>query len=215
MEIDVKAVAEMLGVTDRRVRQLIESGDLPARRAGGRLLVEESLLPRSRPKTRPMSARIAWAFIDLLSGERPTGLSGSERARLREKLRMLLASPQPAEQLRSWLRMRDQVLRLSVAPPDVGAVRKDGRLVLSGISDGRSQLSAGDEVEGYVHPGDVASLKADYLMAESRRVNVWLHVVERPIPHPAPLGLVIADLAGHNGPREDARVREMLQRARW
>ena len=63
MEIGVKEVAAQLGVTERRVRQLIDAGALPARRVAGRLLVEETGIPRSRPVARPMSPRIAWAFI--------------------------------------------------------------------------------------------------------------------------------------------------------
>jgi hypothetical protein len=41
-------------------------------------------------------------------------------------------------------------------------------------------------------------------------VNVWLHVVDRAVPRPAPLGLVIADLADHDGPREDNQVQSLL-----
>jgi hypothetical protein len=62
-----------------------------------------------------------------------------------------------------------------------------------------------------VRPADVGGLMADHLMAEVVAVNVWLHVVDRVLGRPAPLGLVIADLADHDGPREDARVRELLR----
>ena len=94
-------------------------------------------------------------------------------------------------------------------------MREDPRLVPSGISDGRSSLSSGHEAEGYVHPRDVGDLKAKYLMIDMEPTNVWLHVVERPIPRPAPLGLVLADLARHDGPREDMRVRQMLHGDQW
>ncbi|MDA8118360.1 MAG: helix-turn-helix domain-containing protein [Actinomycetota bacterium] len=211
MELDVRSVAEILELSERRVRQLIDSGDLPARRAGGRFLVEEAQVPRSRPTTRPMSPRIATAFIDWISGYQPSGLSNSERSRLREKLQRLYATPEPADLLRSWLRRHDQVLALQVAARDVAAVREDPRFIPSGVSDDRSGLSAGHEAEGYVQSRDVADLRARYLMVERLPTNVWLHVVERPIPRPAPLGLVIADLARRDGPREDQRVLEMLR----
>lgn len=211
MQLDVRGVAEYLGVSDRRVRQLIDSGDLPAQRLGGRYIIEEYHLPRSRPTTRPMSPRIAWAFIEMLSGERPSGISNSERARLKDKYERLLAVDEPADLLRSWLRKRDQLLFLQVHPRDVAAVREDLRLVPSGISDDRSGLSAGHEAEGYVHPRDVGDLRARYLMVDRLPTNVWLHVVERPVPRPAPFGLVLADLALHDGPREDQRVREMVR----
>ena len=50
----------------------------------------------------------------------------------------------------------------------------------------------------------------DHLMAPVNPANVWFHVVARPLARPAPLGLVIADLADHDRAREDARVAELL-----
>lgn len=211
MEIGVKEVAAQLGVTERRVRQLIDAGALPARRVAGRLLVEEAGIPRSRPVTRPMSSRIAWAFISLLSGEPAPDISDRELARLETKLLTLLASPRPAVLLRSWLRSRAQLLRLAVSPSDVDELLKDPRLLPSGISDARSEMSAGREVEGYVRPGDVGQLMADHLMATVDPAHAWVHVVDRPLSRPAPLGLVIADLADHDRAREDARVGELLE----
>lgn len=210
MEIGVKEVAAQLGVTERRVRQLIDVGALPARRVAGRLLVEETGIPRSRPVARPMSPRIAWAFIYLLSDEPIPDISDRELSRLEAKCRTLLASPQPALLLRSWLRNRAQLLRVAVSPSEVGGLLEDPRLAPSGISDARSEMSAGREAEGYVRPRDVEQLMADHLMAAVNPANVWLHIVDRPLARPVPLGLVIADLADHDRAREDARVIELL-----
>lgn len=210
MEIAVKDVAAQLGVSERRVRQLVAAGALPARRVAGRLLVDEAGIPRSRPMARPMSPRIAWAFIALLSRAPVTGISDRELARLEGKCRTLLASPQPAVLLRSWLRSRAQLVRLAVSPSDVEGLLEDPRIAPSGISDARSEMSAGREAEAYVRPGDVEQLMADHLMAAVNPANVWLHVVDRPVARPAPIGLVIADLADHDRAREDARVVELL-----
>lgn len=214
MEVGVKEVAAQLGVSERRVRQLIDAGDLPARRVAGRLLVDEAGIPRSRPVARPMSPRIAWAFIALLSSEPVAGISDRERARLEAKHRTLLASPRPAALLRSWLRSRAQLLRLAVSPSEVDGLLQDPRLVPSGISDARSEMSAGREAEAYVRPGDLEQLMADHLMAAVNPANVWLYVIDRALARPAPLGLVIADLADHDRAREDARVEELLRVAR-
>jgi excisionase family DNA binding protein len=214
MEVGVKEVAAQLGVTERRVRQLIDAGALPARRVAGRLLVEEAGIPRSRPVARPMSPRIAWAFIHQLSNEPVVDISDRELSRLQDKYRALLASPQPAVLLRSWLRNRAQRLRLAIPPFEVEGLLQDPRLVPSGISDARSEMSAGREAEGYLRPGDVEHLMADHLMAAVIPPNVWLHIVDRPLVRPAPLGLVIADLADHDRAREDARVAELLGVAR-
>ncbi len=210
MEIGVKEVAAQLGVTERRVRQLIDAGTLPARRVAGRLLVEEAGIPRSRPMARPMSPRIAWALIHLLSNEPVPDISDRELSRLQEKYQTLLASPRPAVVLRSWLRDRAKLLRLAVSPSEVEVLLEDPRLVPSGISDARSEMSAGREAEAYARPRDVEQLVDDHLMAEANPANVWLHVVDRPLTRPAPLGLVIADLADHDRAREDARVIELL-----
>jgi hypothetical protein len=158
-----------------------------------------------------MSPRIAWAFISLLSAELASDISDREVARLERKWRTLLASPQPAVLLRSWLRSRAQLLSLAIPPSGVDDLLEDPRLVPSGISDARSEMSAGREVEGYVRPGDVGLLMADHLMAAVSPADVWVHVVDRPLPRPAPLGLVIADLAGYDRAREDARVGELLR----
>jgi excisionase family DNA binding protein len=214
VEIGVKEVAAYLGVSERRVRQLIDAGALPARRVAGRLLVEEAGIPRSRPVARPMSPRIAWALIHLLSDELVRDISDRELSRLEEKCRTLLASPRPAVLLRSWLRSRAQLLRVAVSPSDLEGLLQDPRLVPSGISDDRSEMSAGREAEAYVRPGDVEQITADHLMAVVNPANVWLHVVDRPLARPVPLGLVIADLADHDRAREDARVIELLGEAR-
>ena len=213
MEIGVKEVAAQLGVTERRVRQLIDAGSLPARRVAGRLLVEEAGIPRSRPVARPMSPRIAWALIHLLSNEPVEDISDRELSRLEGKYRSLLASPTPAILLRSWLRSRAQLLRVAVSPSGIAGLLEDPRLCPSGISDARSEISAGREAEAYVRPGDVEQLMADHLMAALNPPNAWLHVVDRPLERPVPLGLVIADLADHDRAREDARVIELLRDA--
>jgi excisionase family DNA binding protein len=212
MEVGVKDVAAQLGVSDRRVRQLIDAGVLPARRVSGRLLVEETAIPRSRPVGRPMSPRIAWAFISMLSGDADDmAVSLRELSRLEDKRRLLVTHRAPALLLRSWLTRRARLVRLATPPADIEDLIADPRVIPSGISDPRSGLSAGRELEGYVRPADVGPLMFEYLMAEVGAANVWLHVAERPLSRPAPLGLVIADLADHDGPREDARVIELLK----
>jgi excisionase family DNA binding protein len=213
VEVGVRDVAAQLGVSERRVRQLIEAGALPARRVAGRLLVEETVIPRSRPVTRPMSARMAWAFICLLSGDvESMSVSERERIRLRAKLQELLRRSDPAVLLRSWLRQRATLLALAAHASEVEGLLDDPRVVPSGISDLRSGMSAGHEVEGYVDRANVGPLMAEHLMAAVSPPNVWLHVVDRAVPSPAPLGLVIADLADHDRPREDARVHDLLAR---
>jgi hypothetical protein len=213
MEVGLTEVAERLGVSERRARQLVGSGQLPARQVSGRWLVDEAAIPRSQRLSRPMSARVAWEFIGLLSGQRPAAITQPEQSRLRAKRRQLVDSTDPASLLRSWLPKRARLERLAAAPRDVAGLRADARVVPSGISDPRSGMSASAEFEGYVHIDDFAGLAADHLLSRSGRSNVWLHVSDRHLARPAPLGAVMADLADHDGPREDAGVRSLLRGA--
>jgi hypothetical protein len=97
-----------------------------------------------------MSARMAWAFIDLLSGERPVQVSPAELTRLRHRIQRLKSVPQPADLMRSWLPRRAELRKLSIAEADVPVLGSDPRIVVSGISDRRSGMSAAGEFEGYV-----------------------------------------------------------------
>ena len=113
--------------------------------------------------------------------------------------------------LRSWWRRRANLLRLGAPAGDIAELLADPRLVPSGISDPRSAMSAGNGAEGYVRRSDVEAVVRDYLMAESAEGNVWLHTADRSLLRPVPLGLVIADLADHDGPREDGVVEALLR----
>jgi hypothetical protein len=211
MEVGVTDVAVQLGVSPRRARSLIEVGCIPARRVSGRWLIDETRLPRSTALSRPMSPRVAWALISILSGHPPTGLSQPEQSRLMAKYRRLLTAPDRAAVLRSWLPARAQLHRFSVADSDLAELLADPRLVPCGISDTLAGLSTSSEAEAYVQPGDLDGLVADYLMSDLGRLNVWLRVTDHHVPRPPPLGLVIADLADHDGRREDAQLEHLLE----
>jgi hypothetical protein len=88
----------------------------------------------------------------------------------------------------------------------------DARLVPSGVSDPRSELSAADVAEGYVQADQLAGLVADYLLLESPdgRGNVVLHVSDRPVASVSSL-MLAADLAEHMSPREDRWAAELVR----
>jgi hypothetical protein len=220
MEVGVADAAARLAVSERRVRQLAESGALVARQVSGRWLIDEASLDRAVPVARPMSGRMSWALIAQLSSGLAEGpnnqywpndrIGGSELARLREKADRLHHSERPADLLRAWLRKRAERLPFRAAAADLPDLAADPRLAPSGISDKRAGLSAAGECEGYVAQADLEVLRRDYLLVESSQPNVILHVADRPVPRPAPLALVLADLADWHGAREDAQVRRLL-----
>ena len=202
-----------MGVSDRRARAILAAGQLPARQVAGRWLVEEADLPRSRASARPMSPRMAWALIGLLSGDQPDDVAPPELTRLRHKREQLLDDADPPRLLRSWLRRRAERRQVSIASRDLDELRSDPRVLLSGISDPRSELSAAGEAELYAAHSELEMLSRDYLFSASGRPNVTIHVTDRPLPAVAPAGLVVADLADYDRPREDKRAMELLRAA--
>jgi len=210
MEVSVAVAAERLGVSSRRIRERIAQGDLVARRVGRAWLLDEAQLGRSERVARPMSPRVAWAFLDLLDGGAGEGVSQPEQSRLRRKREQLSDGDAPTL-LRSWLRNRTSVLRYAAAAADLPALLEDERLVPSGVSDARSGLAAAGVVEGYIAADDLDDLVAEYLLSDKGRPNVILHVlVDRSLPDPLPLPVLLADLADHDGPRESAAVERLL-----
>lgn len=183
-----------------------------AEKIGSSWVIPEAELSRKAPVSRPLSPANSWSFIALLSGNEPAGLDPKARWRLDRKRVVLAEDQDPAVLLVSWLRKRAPVIALHADPQDLDGLRRDHRLVLPGISDDRAGLSSGHEVEAYVDPDLAEEIKNDYLLAEAGSPNVWLHLarVEPDGSGRAPLGLVMADLADHGGPREHQRVRELL-----
>lgn len=209
MEISVADAAARLQLSVQRVHQLLAKGELQGRQIGRQWVIEETQLRRRPLASRPLSDRMAWGLIDLLSGDSPQ-VEPSERYRLRKLSDRLRAAVEPAVLLRSWLRPRAVRLELSCPTVDLRELTVDPRIVRSGISDPRSGMSAGQELEGYVRVVDWPALQREFLMVPSLKPNVYLHLVERRVLSPVPTILVAADLAEHNGSREDSQVRMVL-----
>lgn len=212
MQLSVAQFAERKGISARRVQAMIADGRLPAAKVGGRYVIEGAELSHEPRLARSMSAPMAWAFLRLWAGDVDSNLSATERARLIARMQRLRESDVPARLLRSWLGLRAKRELFWVDPRDVGDLRTDPSVQPSGVSDPRSHLSAGAEVEGYVRSIDLAGLRSDYLLVRDPAPNVVLHVVEHEIAtvH-ASIGVLAADLADYLGPREDARVADIVR----
>ena len=212
-EVSVPEAAHMMGLSPVRARQLIASGQIHARRVGGRWLVDVESLPSAPRRGRPMSQRIAWALAELAEGRRAPWASAGEISRLRAQRARLIDDPEPELLLRSWLASRAH--RHVLSAPNPQGLRADPRIVLSGISDPRSRMSAGAEVEGYVHDDDLQAVLVDHLLVPSSgaRANVVLHAAPLVPDAPVPVLLLAADLAEHDGDRELGRARDLIQQA--
>jgi hypothetical protein len=163
-----------------------------------------------------MSSRNAWALAQLLDGAELEHLAPSERWRLREMRNALAHHSNPEHMVEAWLRMRAR--RILRAAPDLARLRSDPRLVLSGVSDPRSQIAAPQLFEGYVSLANFDDLELDHLLSPASAAdgNVVLHVVAEPahVPSgPVPRLALAADLAEWGSWRESNRAREIIDNA--
>lgn len=222
MALSVPELAKRLHVNESRARLLVQSGRIPAQRVGGRWVIEEADAAQYRsgaPAGRPLSERSAWqlalnAGSDAARGPSESDLSPVERHRLKQRLGRLRESPDPLPLVCSLLAKRAEKVELSCSPADLGELREDPRLRLSGVSHKASGLLSNSEVEAYVNRKDYAALIRNWFLVKPRvgqRPNVILHVAND-VPEQLPPLLIAADLAERRGVREQQAAREILRR---
>ncbi|CAN5163671.1 hypothetical protein BH09ACT10_BH09ACT10_11100 [soil metagenome] len=214
MNISVNDAAKRSGLSPRRIRELIASGRLQAERVGASWIIDEAVLASFEPRIgRPMSSRNAWGLAQLFAGEHPS-VSPSELSRLRKRRNELVRADEDrvAQILRSWMAERAERRLYRVARPDLPSLLADDDLVVSGLSDPRSGLSAAGMAEGYVLADKLDALIRRHLLIEADELNsnVVLHVSDQPVEAVSPF-LVAADLAEYNSPRENQRAAELVR----
>jgi hypothetical protein len=211
-EISAAEYAKEQGISARRVQAAASAGVLRAHKIAGRWVID-SAEARHDEVGRPLSSRSVRALIGRLSGDDAwrDGLSPSEAGRVTARLARLWGDPEPAQLLAAWVRSaRTPAREFLVAADDLEDLRADPRIVVGGISDPRAGLSDAGELEAHVTVDDLDPIVREYLLVPGDRPNVLLHVQERPVQRPLPLGELIADLAQHRGPRERAAAAHLL-----
>lgn len=156
MELTTREAAARLDVSQARVRALINSGGLTARRVGTLWLIDSVSVEHQRGLTtagansRAMSPRVAWAAADLADGGTAAWLSATERSRLRRRL----SSTTDVDVVRRWMsRCASSIHRYKVGPKDLTALLTDSRVVRTGISAVESYrlgLGTGGDADAYV-----------------------------------------------------------------
>lgn len=198
------------GISLRRAEQLAHENRLPAHKVGRIWLVDSARASHVLRKRRPLSQRSADALARALEGKPPSDLDPQERARLRSRVGALREDDASAL-LRDWMRSRQiEVRDLAVNSRDLPRLLEDNRIVRGGVSDARAGLSAAAEAELYVSADDFPSVERDWLLVPSDRPNVRVHIVDQRPDSPLPLAWLLADLADWGGPRERARIRELI-----
>jgi len=176
--LSVARAADVLDVSQRRVRQLLESGQLAGEQLGRCWVIDRGDVDRLRRSGagRPWSASSAWAVLELAAGRKPD-LSPVERSRARKRL-----ADHGLAGLVVQLRARADRRKAYAHPSVLDRVGGDDRVVRGGVSaahEYRMDLIVRDGAEVYVRAGDVADLADSYdLDVDPDRPNVILHVVD-------------------------------------
>jgi excisionase family DNA binding protein len=216
MSIGVSEVAKRLGVSQVRVRQLIHEGHLDAQKVAGSWIVEEAQLAGKvwlKAAGRPMSPKNALALAQELEGQKSPQLSAVERHRLQRHLRNLAVHVNPKGQLQAWLAGRAEGMEFVISPADIPEFREDNRIKLSGVSDPRSGLLPGNEVEAYVAKRDMPMIGKDWFLVAAGpgvQANVKLRAMNC-LPGEVPAMFSAMDLAERSGPREQAAADSIIK----
>ena len=220
--------ADRLGVNERRVRALIKCGQLEARKAGGRWLLDPAAVDARRDLAvaggRPLSPQNAWATLWLAAMPRgepgPWSIYPMDRlARWRARQRLSRAPLAEAlAGLAPRLRTRGRLRRLRAHPSDVPRILQEPDVVRTGVSaaaDYGADIVAPGVVEAYVPVERLPALQRAYLLHPSSSPNVLIRAVEGPWPFPpgcrlAPPSAVALDLLDADDERTRRAGRELL-----
>ena len=217
--LGVGDVAAVLGVSSRRVRQMLAHGTLPGQRVGRTWVVDradlEPLRHQRPPVGRPWEPASAWALLAMASG-REAALSASQRSRARRRLDTGL------EHFLERLVVRAEPRRCYAHPSVVGLLGNETGVVRSGVSAANHyqlDVVAVDEFEGYVRSSVLAALVNRFALDEhSERPNVVLRVVDDGLwpfgsdEAVAPAPVVAVDLLEAGDGRSRRAADQLLQR---
>ena len=178
--VGVGDAAAVLGVSSRRVRQMLAHGALAGQRVGRTWVVDRADLELFRPPGgcrvgRPWQPASAWALLAVASG-RPHALSPTQRSRARRRLEAGL------ENFLERLAVRAEAVRYYAHPSVIGMLADAPGLVRSGVSAAsyyQLDVVAVDEFEGYVRSSVLPDVVDRLALDEhAERPNVVLRVVE-------------------------------------
>ena len=215
----VAEAASELGVSDRRIRQMLADGRLPGERAGrswvlDELAVQEFAKSRSGAG-RPWKPSSAWDVLAMAEGSR-VPISPVDRHRAQKRLELGIGSilGQLANRAeRHWFYAHPSVLE---------AILEHPRFVATGISalaSNHIDLVIADQIEGYAPKSELAGLIDQFALdSESERPNALLRVANddcwpfAPRQRHAPTPVVAIDLLDSADERSRRAGRDLLNR---
>lgn len=171
--ITVSAAARLLGVSERRVRQMTGSGDLtlPARGLVDRVSLQRHLATRQGAHTRAWSTETAWAGVALLCGFEVDWLGTAQRSRLRTSLRATTA-----QALVSRARNRASVHRYAGHASTAARLRTE--IAVAGRVGQFGLVGEAGQLDGYVATDSLASLVTRHALTEDSNGHVALRATD-------------------------------------
>ncbi|MBT8211751.1 MAG: helix-turn-helix domain-containing protein [Acidimicrobiia bacterium] len=177
--VGVAEAAEELGVSPRRVRQMLADGQLRGERLGRAWVVDRAVLDRAAviPSQvgRPWRAEAAWALLALAEGQDPD-LSAVDRVRIGRRL------DQGIEAHVGRLGSRAEERRFYGHPSVVPRILQRSGVVRSGVSavdDHDIDLVSLGQAELYIRKSDLLDVVEQYALDDSSdRPNMILRVVD-------------------------------------
>lgn len=205
--LSVADAAHRLHVSERRVRQLIDAGELEVGHVGPHRVVDAASVRRraGRPPAagRPLGQALAWIVVDQLSTDAGRSSQSLDDRRLRHRLRRLLDEEHSASEWALLLRRRADRRRYWGHPDLARDLLNDGRLSWGGARGAAAHgldVAATGGVEFYVDLAAVHSLEQEYALEPDARGAVLLHAYDGDLPftptpgQPAPIAAVALDL---------------------
>ena len=218
--MDVVGVAEAarrLGVSPRRVRQMISDGQLAARRVGRVWAISEHDLnaARRRPAHRPWKPKSAWAVLAAAEGAPSPSLSAYERHRALKRIQGGLSS------IVALLSERADRRTFFAHPADVDRILAESgvvRTAASAAAEHSIDLVGPGPAEAYLTETALKQIALGYHLEErSERPNLVLRVMEDahwPFPdgaEVAPRAVAAVDLLESGDERARRAGRELLE----
>lgn len=221
VDLTATQLAERLGVTTRRARDLLHSNAITGRQlANGMWLADGDAVARyeisaSRGSGRTLDATTAWGLLWELSGLDANWLSASTRARVRRRIR-----ESDVGLIAAAVSKRTRVHRFTAANAErasVGLIRT-GRAAVSVLDTGLIEDSR--QVAGYVPSGAIDDYARSHFMIPAAAGHDVIFENTLPIDYAGetmPPGVVAADLAMSTDTRERSAGLRALEemRQRW
>lgn len=221
VDLTATQLAERLGVTTRRARDLLCSDEITGRQlANGTWLADSDSVTRYEVSARRGSGRTldpatAWGLLWELSGLDAEWLSASTRARVRRRIR-----DSDADAIAAAVSKRTRAHRFTAANAERASagLTRTGRAAVSVLDTALIQDSR--QVAGYVRSGTMGDYAKSHFMIPATAGNDVIFENTLPIDYAGetmPAGVVAADLAMSTDTRERSAGLRALEemRQRW